>query len=135
MDTTTLATKVEGIEAGLEKLFHLFDELKPVAAFIPGAAPVLGIATGVEDVVEKLIDVSGGAQQADAAALSAGEVANSTGNPALDARLASIETFIEELQPFLASIAKEIGLSASVPVSSVTSVASAVAANANSATH
>jgi hypothetical protein len=107
-----LESKVEALTPKFESLFTTFEKFAPFLSAIPGAAPVVTDVEVASGVVEHLIDSAEGNAATDAAALAAGQIAVSTGNGTLDNRIATIELFIENLGPFLESIAKEVGLQA-----------------------
>ena len=123
--SSTLTDRIGSLEKMFEKFMTIVTDIAPVASFIPGAAPIVATIEGVGGVVEKVIDESKGVPDVDNASLAAGAIAHSTGNSTLDLRLANLEIYIEKLGPFLSAIANELGLGASVPASSVVSVATA----------
>ena len=115
------------VEAGFNKIFSIIQAVAPVANLVPGLQVPIEIAEGVGSVVQKLESVGSGQPQVDSASLAAGQIAASTGDAALDARLAQIEIWIEQIGPLFVSLANEFGLTSLLPSVQVTSVATQTA--------
>lgn len=122
---STLSAKVESLEANVEKILSVVSNLSPLLSLIPGASGIIADVEGVASVADMAMHAMDGSQPS-SAALSASQIATSTGNATLDSRLAAIETYIEQFAPMFASLAKEFGYTA--PTSTVVSAAT-VAAN------
>ena len=105
-------SRLSKIESVLEKVVGFMDTAAPFLAAIPGAGQVVTVADGVGHVDEEVLHVVDGehnAPEVDAAALAAGNISKSTGNPVLDARIASIEALLFAAIPVVKMIAKQFG--------------------------
>jgi hypothetical protein len=102
--------RLSKIESILEKVTGFLDTAAPFLAAIPGAGPVVSVVDGVGHVAEEVFKVAeGNAPEVDSAALAAGQISKSTGNPTLDARIASIEALLFAAIPVVKMVAKQFG--------------------------
>jgi len=125
-----LPQRLSRIENMFETIMGYIKTAAPVLDIIPAAAPIVNTTLAAGGLVEKVIDeFNGTADTTDAAALAAGSIATSTGDAKLDARLATIESYIEQIGPIVLAIAKEFGFDApSAPVSTASQVVAAATA-------
>lgn len=109
-------TALARIESLLEKVVGALGMAQPVISMIPGAAPVAAVITGVATVADEVlrqVDGDPTNDTVDAAALAAGKIAQSTGNPLLDQRLAMIESLVVAAVPIIKEIAKHLSVDTS----------------------
>lgn len=106
-------TRLSNVENVLEKILSMLGAASPVASLIPGAGPIIaaveGVGTAVDEVLHEF-DPANNATGVDAAALAAGQITKSTGDPALDMRLAEIEMLLHAAIPVVKTIAKHFGI-------------------------
>lgn len=126
-ETVPLPHRLSALESALEKVTGVLDRFAPIIdSLVPVAAPVVNGVDAVAHVAEGAIQAFEGFAGTDAAALAAGQLAKSTGNASLDARLVQIEGVIAAAVPLLAYVAKEFGLDFT-PTAPAPMVASTVA--------
>ncbi len=107
--TTTVETTVQKIDGVVHTAETILHDAGPIAAmFIPGAGPVIAGLEWAGEEIESFIDPASNAAQ---------NISVSTGNEALDARLLAIESFMEQVRPFIAKalpilkyVEKELGM-------------------------
>lgn len=123
MSTTNVGATVAPSELNIlvAKLQNVLKEIQsaqafvaPVETFFPASAPILsGIEAGA-GVASHIIDAIEGNATTDSASLAAGAISSSTGNATLDARLAALELFIEQIAPIMQKLAQHFGFQAPV---------------------
>lgn len=122
--TVPVPHRLDKIESALELVTGTLDRFGAlISGLIPAAAPVVAGVDAVGHVAEGVINTIEGTTSADAAALAAGQISVSTGNPALDARLIQIESILSAAVPLLRFVAKEFGESFDVPTAAPMAVA------------
>lgn len=106
-----LPARLDKIEGVLQVVTGTLDKLGGViSALIPTAAPIVAGVDAVGHIAEGAIDAFEGKTTTDAAALAAGSIAKSTGNPTTDARLSEIEVLLTAAVPVLQYLAQQFGL-------------------------
>lgn len=109
-DTTIpVPDRLGKIESVLEKVLGFMDAAAPVLGMVPGAAPVIAGVEAVGHVADELMHAADGSGAVDSAALAAGQISRSTGDSALDARLAAIEALLYAAIPVVKLVAKQFG--------------------------
>lgn len=139
MDNTALPVpaRLAQVESVLQTITGTLDRFGSVlASLIPATAPVVAGVDAVGHVAEEVLDAFERGATVDAAALAAGSITKSTGNPTLDARLAEIETLLVAAIPVIKYLANEFGLTFDAPTAApmtVTAIAAPVASLASDA--
>lgn len=107
-----LPQRMGNLESMLHSVVSTLDALKPFLSSLPVVGTAVTVADSVGHAVGGLVDIAQGQTGADAAALAAGTLSISTGDPVLDGRLAQIEMYIAAAAPLLKVIAHHFGFDA-----------------------
>ena len=123
---TATITKVQNILGDLQTALSTLGTVFSVV--VPSSAPIIAGTEAAIGLGEHVINAVENVPPTDAAALAAGQIASSTGNSSLDAKIAMLESFIEDAAPIIQAIAKHLGFS-NPPQSPSQAIAAAAASN------
>ncbi len=112
MDKQEFSDRLQGLENVVGKIMDIVQAAAPVASLVPGGASVVAAVENVGNTIDAVIDAVQGESGVNPAESAAEFIAASTGNPALDARLAQIEFFIHAIAPIIKYVAHQHGMEA-----------------------
>jgi hypothetical protein len=111
-----LPSRMNALESAMQSIMGTLDTMKTFLSGVPVLGTVIVDADAAAHIVNAVVNIAEGKETTDTAALAAGAIAISTGNPGLDSRLMEIESFISAAGPLLAIVAHHFGLDAPAPV-------------------